>query len=451
MRLSPGASLTSSSLGALVAGLSLGWLGYTSGHPAFAMLAEVLEPVGALWLSTLQATVLPIVIVHMVAAVVGVDDRARVGTLGLRAVLLFIAMLVGAGVFTVLVAPVVIARFPIDRAALASLESTLVIPEAAREAAQQSGTALSLGDWVSNLLPSNIFAAAADGEILALLLFAALFGAAINQIPESQRRVVAATVHGLGSALLVLVKWVLWFTPPGVFAFAYLAALGVGGIAAGMLGAFALVTSILLVLATLMLYPLTSLVARIPMRTFARACVPAQLVAISTRSSIASLPALIAGARDTLRLPAVATAFVLPLCSSLFKPNRTVSSTAKLLFLAAVYGVSLDVWTMVTFIAIVTVLSFSGVGVPGGGGAFRTLPAYLAAGIPLEGLVLVEAVDAIPDLFKTTLNVTGHMSVATMLSPSADAAIASEASQPAVDDALAELDAVAVVSAGDSR
>ncbi len=451
MRLSQGASLTSWSLGSLVAGLALGWLGYTVGHPAFGVLAAVLEPIGALWLSALQATVLPMVIVHMVAAVVGVDGRAGVGTLGLRAVLLFIALLIGAGLFTVLVAPVAIGRFPIDRAALASLESTLVIPTAAREAAQQSSTVLSLGDWVSNLLPSNIFAAAAEGQILALLLFSALFGAAINQIPESQRRVVAATVHGLGSALLVLVKWVLWFTPPGVFAFAYLAALGVGGIAAGMLGAFALVTSILLVLATLLLYPLTTLVAGIPIRTFARACVPAQLVAISTRSSIASLPALITGARNVLRLPPVATAFLLPLCSSLFKPNRTVSSTAKLMFLAAVYGVSLDAWTLVTFIAIVTVLSFSGVGVPGGGGAFRTLPAYLAAGIPLEGLVLVEAVDAIPDLFKTALNVTGHMSVATMLSPRAVAQIASVTHEPAVDEAPTEIDEAAAVGAGDAR
>lgn len=275
----------------------------------------------------------------------------------------------------------------------------------------------SLGEWVSQLLPANVFRAAANGEILSLLILAALFGAALNHIPLEERRAVATGVRGVNGALLVLVRWVLLFTPPGVFAFAYLAALGIGSLAAGMLGAFALVTSILLILATLLLYPLTVVLARVPLRTFARACAPAQLVALSTRSSLASLPALITGARDTLRLPAVATAFLLPLCASVFKINRPVSSTAKLIFLATVYGVTLDAWTFVSFLAVVIVLSFSAVGVPGGGGAFRTLPAYMAAGIPIEGIVLVEAVDAVPDLFKTVLNVTGNMSVTAMLSP----------------------------------
>ena len=150
-----------------------------------------------------------------------------------------------------------------------------------------------------------------------------------------------------------------------------------------------------------------------------RAVAPAQLVAASTRSSLASLPALVAGARRHLNLPPSATGFVLPLSVSAFKVNRTISATVKLLFLAHVFGIPLGPGQLATFLATVVLLSFSTVGVPGGGAAFRTLPAYLAAGVPLEGVVILETVDTIPDIFKTITNVTGDMSAAILLSRSA--------------------------------
>jgi Na+/H+-dicarboxylate symporter len=185
-----------------------------------------------------------------------------------------------------------------------------------------------------------------------------------------------------------------------------------------MLGAFIVLVSALLLLATLLLYPVTALFGRISMRTFARAVAPAQLVAVSTRSSIASLPALIEGGTEHLRLPVTATGFVLPLTVAVFKVNRTISSTAKLLFIAHLYDIPLSVQTIVAFLATVILLSFSSVGVPDGGTAFATVPAYLAAGLPLEAVIVFEATTTIPDIFKTLLNVTGDMSAAAMLSRS---------------------------------
>jgi Na+/H+-dicarboxylate symporter len=119
---------------------------------------------------------------------------------------------------------------------------------------------------------------------------------------------------------------------------------------------------------------------------------------------------------------------VLPLTVSLFKVNRTISSTAKLLFLAHVYGISLNATTIATFVATVVVMSFSSAGLPGGGSAFKTLPAYIAAGLPIEGIIIAEAVETIPDIFKTVLNVTGDMTAATLLSRSSR--VAALASSP---------------------
>jgi Na+/H+-dicarboxylate symporter len=87
----------------------------------------------------------------------------------------------------------------------------------------------------------------------------------------------------------------------------------------------------------------------------------------------------------------------------------------KVLFLAHVFGIDIPPARMAAFIATVVILSFTALGVPGGGGAFKTLPAYLAAGVPLEGIIILEAADAIPDIFKTVLNVTGDLAVAVLL------------------------------------
>ena len=143
---------------------------------------------------------------------------------------------------------------------------------------------------------------------------------------------------------------------------------------------------------------------------------PAQLVAAGTRSSIASLPALVEGARDVLGLPAGATGFVLPFAVASFTLNGTITGIVRVLFVAHVFGVSVSAGGIATFLVTIVIVTFSRVGVPGGGSAFRSLPAYLALGLPIEGIVLLEAVDTIPDIFKTILNVTGDMSAAAILS-----------------------------------
>ncbi len=166
-------------------------------------------------------------------------------------------------------------------------------------------------------------------------------------------------------------------TPAGVFALSYVLALRTGGQAAGILTVYIAIVCGLLLLFTLLLYPVTAVLGRTTMRTFARAAAPAQLVAVSTRSSVAALPALIEGGRTHLRLPAPFTGFVLPLSVSLFKVNRTISSLVKLFFLAHVYGISLRPAAIATFLAIETILSFGTAGVPLGGMSLKGL-----AGLP---------------------------------------------------------------------
>jgi Na+/H+-dicarboxylate symporter len=409
-----GRILTWTSLGALAAGLALGALGQRVGHPAFAAAGALLAPLGELWVSALQMVALPLVLAHVSASVASVRRAAGIGALGVRALGFFVAALIAGGLFTLLLAPVLIAMYPADPANAALVRATAGIPEIARDASALPVS--SFGDWIGSLLPRNLFAAAAGGEVLGLLLFGLLFGLAVRQLPDEHREPLVAGLQGVSGALLQIVRWLLVATPIGVLALTYELALDTGLGATALLAAFVVIVSAMMLLFTAVMYPATAVLGRTSMRDFARAAAPAQLVGVSTRSSIAALPAMIEGATNQLRLPAVSSSFVLPLAVALFKPNRTISSTVKLLFVAHAFGVTLDAWAIATFMATVILMSFSAVGVPGGGSAFKTLPAYLAAGLPIEGVVIMEVVETIPDLFKTVLNVTGNLSAATILS-----------------------------------
>jgi len=407
-------SLTFWSLASLVLGLAIGTLGHGSQAIGFSVLSEVVSPLGELWTAALQMTALPLVVVYLLAAIVGAAGAESLGGLGARAVLLFVAMLLAGAVFALVATPPVLTATAPDLGAFAQLRASTVLPPAARDAAA-AGTG-SLSEWIGHLLPSNLFEAAVRGDVLPLLLFTTLLGLAIRQLPDGQGRPLREMFATLSSAMLILVRWLLAATPLGVFALSFALGRTTGLAAAGMLGGLVILQCGLMAAFTLLLYPVTAITGRTSLGAFARAVAQAQLVAVSTRSSLAALPALIEGGRTHLRLPQSAASFVLPLTVSLFKLNRTVSSTAKLLFFGYVFDVPLSAGTIATFILTIIVLSFSTVGVPSGGAAFKTLPAYIAAGVPIEGVIIAEAVETIPDIFKTVLNVTGDMSAAAVLS-----------------------------------
>jgi proton glutamate symport protein len=398
-------SLAAWALVALVCGLALGMAGHRSDAPFFAVLQQIVRPLGAIWLAALQFVLLPLIAAQLLSAITGAPDGAKIGQVGVRAMALFVVMLIVAGIATAIITPPLLSFYRVDPAMVTALEKTTVVPEGVR---RESGAA-----W-----PNNLFEAARKGEILPILLFTVVFGLAVRRLSDERRQPITLAVQGVAEAMLIVVRWILLGTPAGVFGLTYVAALHAGGAAAGMMTAFIVLVCALLALFIVLLYPITALLGRTSMATFARAVAPAQLVAVSTQSSIASLPALVQGGLDHLRLRARETGFVLPLAISVFKLNRTVSATAKLFFLAHVYGVEIGVGSFTVFLVTVILLSFGAVGVPQGGVAFSTLPAYMAAGIPIEGIVVLEATSMAPDMLKTVLNVTGDMSVATLLSRS---------------------------------
>jgi Na+/H+-dicarboxylate symporter len=410
-------SATLLALGAFVLGVSLGAAASATGSPALAAVVRAVEPLGALWVNAIRMTIIPLVVSLLVTSVAGVADVRSVGRLGARSVALFLGLLTLSALVAALAGPPLFDRLPLDPAGAAALRERAA---AAAAAAGQARPELpTLRGFVVGLVPTNPVHAAAEGAMLPLIVFTVLFAAAVTRLPAEPRGSLTGFFRAVSQAMLVLVGWVLRFTPVGVFALAAATGLELGLGAAGAVGYYVVVTCGLVAVVALACYPVAMLLGRIPLRTFARAVAPAQAVAVSSRSSLASLPALIAGSRAAFGHRPQLEGFVLPLAVSTFKLNTPVADLAGPLFLAQLYGVALTPGQIATMTLVAVAMSFSNPGIPSGGLFVVTAPVMLVAGLPLDGIGLLIAADAIPDVFNTLVNVTGDMTVAAALAPDA--------------------------------
>jgi Na+/H+-dicarboxylate symporter len=139
-----------------------------------------------------------------------------------------------------------------------------------------------------------------------------------------------------------------------------------------------------------------------------------QIVAASTRSSLATIPSLLEASETKLKFPKSVSATIIPFFISIFRMNRAISSPFHYIFLIYVYRLEVNILNLLIFLGLQVVISFGSPGIPSSG-KMTNMPLYLAAGIPLEGYILLKAVDAIPDIFKTLLNVTQVMTIVSVV------------------------------------
>ena len=291
------------------------------------------------------------------------------------------------------------------------------LPAGAAEAATQvasSGQAVGLVPWLMSIIPTNPVAAAASGNMVSLVVFTLLLAVAIAKSQPSSRETMVGFFRALGDAMLVLVRWVVAAAPIGIFGLMLpLAAHGGAGVA-GSVGVYVVMYAVMSVLGVLLVYPLVAILGGVSVGRFARAALKPQLIAFSSSSSVASLPALVEAGEQDLGLPERVTGFVLPLSVSMFKFASPVSWTVGALFIGHFYGIPLGLTQLATVAFAAVFLAFAAPGVPRG--AFLMLtPLFLAIGLPAEGIGILIAVDALPDLFATVLNVTGDLAAAVLV------------------------------------
>jgi Na+/H+-dicarboxylate symporter len=409
-------SLTARVLIGLVAGLAGGILLSSLHNPALLDLAGWIAPIGTLWVNALRMTVIPLVVGGIVMGAASARNSGSIGKLGARAILLFFVLLAAAASFTAVAAPALLSLLTIDETASAALRSTA---GAAAAAAPNVSAAAAQGfpdlrQWLIDLIPVNPIKAAADGAVLPLILFSLAFGIALSRITSTGRDTVVAFFNGLFEAMLTLVRWILELAPIGVFALSLPLATRLGISAAGAVLYYITITALLCVVVIAVLYPVAAALGRVPIRAFARAAAPAQAVAFSARSSLAALPAMIDAGAKELEFDQEITAFFLPLSASTFRLGAAVGIPTGVIFVAALYGITLTTAQILTVAVTSILLTFSVPGVPGGSIVIM-VPVLLAVGLPAEAAGILLGVDTIPDMFRTTTNVTGTMVAATIL------------------------------------
>jgi Na+/H+-dicarboxylate symporter len=395
---------------ALIAGLALGIGVASTGQPALIRAVGFLEPVGAIWVNAIRMTVVPLVIALLLAAIARGSD-VRVGRLGGLAFGGFLALHLVAALFALLIVPPLLSSLPVDAAAAAQLRADAGAATAAT--VDQVRALPTFGQWFASLAPANVVRAAADGAMLPLIVFTVLFGLALRRITDERRAFVLRVFDGIGGAMLEIVRWLIIAAPIGVFALVAPMAARLGLSLAGALGYYVLAYVGAMIALTIVLSVAGALGGGVSPLRFARAALPAQAVAFSSSSSLASLPALV-DSSARLGVPTALGGFVLPLAVSSFKVATSLAWLVGTLFLARLYGVPLGAADQLTIVAAAVALSFATPGVPNGG--FLLLAPVLASvGLPASGVALLIAIDAIPDLFATTTNVTGDFAAVSIV------------------------------------
>jgi proton glutamate symport protein len=390
---------------AIVAGVVIA----ATGSASLVRAADFIAPIGALWVNAIRMTVIPLVVSLLITGVASANDVRSIGRIGGRTLLIFVLLLAGVAIVVMPFGPALFGLLPRN----ASVQLPAGAAEAASEVAA-GGQAQTFSSWLVSLLPPNPIAAAATGAMMPLILFTFLLALAIARSRAESRQTLTRFFQALGEAMLILVRWVILMAPIGVFALVLPLAVHAGAALAGAIGFYIVAYSIACIAVTLLLYPTVALAGRVPMRRFARAVLPAQLIAFSSSSSIASLPALVEGAERGLEMPERISGFVLPLAVSTFKIAAPVSWSIGALFVGWFYGVPIHVGGLATIAFAAVFLAFAVPGIPRGAFIMLT-PLFLAIGLPAEGIGILIAVDAIPDLFATVLNTTGDLAAAALV------------------------------------
>lgn len=381
---------------ALAAGLVAGSL--FAGTIYEARLLSVAQPVGKLWLDALTMTVVPLVTALLIA---GVFEAGQSGgnAIARRAMIWFAGLLVAVSLIGGVVALGLLQAWPVPaQAARLTAAATAAVPT-------------TIGGWTDNIIPANIVKAAADTAMVPLVVFAMLFGFALTRIDRVLGESLARMFRGIAETMLVIVGWVLWVAPIGVLALAFGVGVTLGAGAAGILLHYVIVIILVCLTIAIFTHMLAATFGLAGIIPFARAALPAQAVAMTTQSSLASLPVMLSAA-PTLRIDAASAGIILPLAVSLFRAASAAANVAVAVYLAQLHGVPITTGTFVAGALVAAAVSVGAVGLPAQVSFFAVIaPVCVAMGVPVALLPLLLAIETLPDIFRTLGNVTADLAV----------------------------------------
>jgi Na+/H+-dicarboxylate symporter len=330
---------------------------------------------------------------------------ARAGTMARRTLGLIFGFLALSATLGGVLTPLLLQLFPVPADAAAAIGAQSADP----------GPVPGIADFLGSLIPSNIVQAAADNAMLPVIVFFALFAVAATRLPDEPRQTLAALFEGLAGAMMVMIGWVLAIAPIGVFGLAFSVAVGSGGAAIGALAHYVVIAASIGGVMLLIAYPLAVFGGKRSPAAFVRAMLPVQTVALSTQSSLASLPAMLA-ACGQLRVRERTGEFVMPLAVALFRATGPGMNMAVAIYAAHLTGVTLTPTVIAAGVLTAFATSLGAVSLPGAISFVTSCgPVALAMGVPVEPLALLVAVEMLPDLMRTLGNVSMDVAITTVV------------------------------------
>lgn len=369
----------------------------------------VAQPIGSAWLNALQMTIVPLVVSLLITGVAATAEAAQAGRLAGRAIALYVALLALSATAAALVTPLLLALFPIPADSAASLRAAI-------PGLHAMSAAPPLGEFLAAIIPTNIVKAAAENAFISLIIFALIFAFAMTRIDAKGRALLTAFFTAVRDAMLVVIEWILWIAPVGVSALALVVGARAGTGAFGALVHYILIVAGVGVIMSLAAYPIAVFGGRVRIGDYARAALPSQAVAISTQSSIASLPSMVEGA-SALGVPVATSGITLPLAVAIFRATGPAMNLAVAIYVAFWFGVPLSPAVLAVGVVVATLTSLGSVSLPGTISYVSAIaPIAAAIGAPVAPLGLLVAVETIPDIIRTLGNVMMDLATTVTLS-----------------------------------
>jgi len=390
---------------ALILGLIGGAILARSGGGLTPHVVAIAEPLGGMWLDGLRMTIVPLVVSLLITGIASTASAARAGGVAARALGMILGVLWVSSTLGWLLSDLFWRIWPIPVEAGRAL----------REALGAQGGAIpptpGVADFLRGIVPNNPIKSATETDMLPLIFFAGVFGFAMTRLPDGPRALLSRGFSAIADTMLIVIGWVIWLAPIGVFALALAVGAKAGLSAAGALAHYVATLSAIGLMITLLGYPLAVIGGRVGLGRFARALFPVQAVAISTQSSLASLPVMLRAVENLGVEPATA-GIVLPLEVALFRATGPAMNIGVALYVAHWFGIHLGPAQIVAGIAAAAITTMGAVSLPGQVSFVSSIaPIALAIGVPVQPLLILIAVETVPDIFRTLGNVVMDVAV----------------------------------------
>jgi len=394
----------------LLVGLVLGSLARLPALDGLRTIIVWLEPVGTVFIRLITMVVIPLVAGSLFTSVASLGNARRLGRIGLRTLGWFVgstalAAIIGLGV--ALLAGAGTGLDPTVRDAITERFSA-----AGTTASANVSAVPGLKETLIGIVPQNPFAAAAQGDLLALIFAIVVFAAAATALDEERRRPLVSFFGAINDVSMVVIRWLMVLAPWAVGVLIAVTVVRSGIDLLRSLATYALIVVVALVIhVVVVLLPVVRLGARMGIVEFVRNVGDALLLAFSTASSSVTLPVSMNAARNRLGIPGEVVSFVLPTGTTLNKNGAAVYKAATAVFLANLYGVDLGPAQLVTIVLTTIVASSAGAGVPGSS-LVTTLIVLNAIGLgpnAAAGIALVAGIDRALDMCRTTVNTFSNL------------------------------------------